>query len=362
MFPRFTNPSWSPMSIRKTFLAAAIVVAAGCQAPRPPGQAQAQKQQDPTTPVARISGQTITSGELDESVKKELAQLDQQYQEQRYQLRRQALENMLRKRAFEAKAKSKNMTTEELFNKDIADKIPDPSDAEVKALYDTAKASGQQVPPFDQVKGDIVKFIKGKKAQGAIADYYDGLKKEMGIELLLAPYEPPKVAVEAVGPSKGPDAAPVTIVEFSDFECPFCVRAEPTVKQLLDAYPGKIRLVYRDFPLPMHPHAPKAAEASHCAADQGKYWEMHEKLFANSQKLDVKDLKGYAKDLSLDSAKFDKCLDSGEKATVVEKNRKAGEEAGVSGTPAFFINGRMLSGAQPLDAFKSIVDQELKPK
>jgi protein-disulfide isomerase len=349
------------MSTRTAFFAAALLVAAGCQAPRPPSQAQ-KPQQDPTAAVAKISGQTITAAELDDAAKKDLSQLDNEYQERRYQLRRQALENMLRKRAFETKAKQKGMTTEELFNKDIADKVGEPTDAEVKALYDTAKAGGQQLPPLPEVKGEIVKFIKSKKAQGAIVEYYDNLKKEMGIEVLLPAYEPPKVAVEAAGPSKGPEAAPVTIVEFSDFECPYCVRAEPTVKQLLEAYPGKIRLVYRDFPLPMHSNAPKAAEASHCAADQGKYWEMHEKLFANSQKLAVADLKGYAKDLKLDAAKFDKCLDSGEKAAVVEKNRKAGEEAGVSGTPAFFINGRVISGAQPLEAFKTIVDQELKAK
>jgi protein-disulfide isomerase len=310
--------------------------------------------------VAKISGQTITAAELDENAKKELAQLDQQYQEQRSQLRRQALENMLRKKAFEAKAKQKNLTTEEFFDKEIIAKIPNPSDDDVKALYDAAKASGQQLPPYDQVKDEIVKFIKAKKAQGAVADYYDGLKKEMGIEVLLPAYEPPKVAVEAVGPSKGPATAPVTVVEFSDYECPFCVRAEPTVKELLAAYPGKVRLVYRDFPLPMHSHAPKAAEAAHCAEDQGKYWEMHEKLFASQGKLDTADLKSYAKDLSLDTSKFNKCLDSGEKAAVVEKSRKAGEDAGVTGTPAFFINGRSISGAQPLEAFKKIVDEELK--
>ena len=349
------------MSTRSAFLAAALLVAAGCQAPRPPGQTQ-KPGQDPAAPVGKIAGQTITSAELDESVKKELAQLDNQYQEQRYQLRRQALENMLRKRAFEAKAKAKSVTTEELFNKEIAAKIPDPTEAELKALYETAKAGGQKLPPFDEVKGEIVKFMKTKKAQGAIAQYYDDLKKEMGIEVLLPAYETPKVAVDATGPSKGPDAAPITIVEFSDFECPYCVRAEPTVKQLLEAYPGKIKLVFRDFPLPMHPHAPKAAEAAHCAGDQGKYWDMHEKLFANSQKLEVGDLKGYAKDLKLDVAKFDKCLDSGEKSALVEKNRKAGEDAGVTGTPAFFVNGHSLSGAQPLEAFKTIVDQELKAK
>jgi protein-disulfide isomerase len=348
------------MSIRTAVLAAALLAAAACQPPRPTGQGQ--QKQDPSAPVARIGGQTVTAGDLDESVKKELAQLDQQYQEQRYQLRRQALENLLRRRAFETKAKQKNMTAEELVTKEIADKIPDPSDAEMRALYERAKAGGQQLPPYDQVKPDISRFIKSQKGQGALTDYYDNLKKEMGIELLLPPYEQPKVAVDATGPSKGPASAPITIVEFSDFECPYCVKAEPTVKALLAKYPEKIKLVYRDFPLPMHSRAPKAAEAAHCAGDQGKYWEMHEKLFANSEKLELANLKAYARDLALDGTKFDRCLDSSEKASLVEKNKKAGEEAGVSGTPAFFINGRPISGAQPLDAFVAIVDQELKAK
>jgi protein-disulfide isomerase len=345
------------MSFRTVVIAAALLAAA-CQAPRPPGQ---QQQQDPNAVVARIGGQNITAKELDDSVKKELSQLDQQYQEQRYQLRKQGLESMLRRRAFETKAKSLNISTEDLINKEVADKIPTPSDEEIRALYERAKAGGQQLPPFDQVKGDIARFIKSQKGQGAMVEYYENLKKEQKIETLLPPYEPPKVAVDATGPSKGPASAPVTIVEFSDFECPFCVRAEPTVKALLAKYPDKIKLVYRDFPLPMHTHAPKAAEAAHCAGDQGKYWEMHERLFASNGKLEVSDLKAAAREVQgVDGAKFDRCLDSNEKAPLVEKNRKAGEEAGVSGTPAFFINGRLISGAQPLEAFTAIVDQELK--
>jgi protein-disulfide isomerase len=348
------------MSIRHVVVAVALSAAA-CQVPRPP-PGQSQQKQDPKEPVARISGQTITAGDLDESVKKDLAQLDQQYQEQRYQLRRQALEAMLRKRAFEAKAKAKGVTMEELVEKEIADKVPDPSEEEMRALYERAKAGGQQLPPYDQVKGDIARFIKNQKGQGALVEYYDGLKKEMGVEVLLAPYEPPKVAVDTTGPSKGPAGAPITIVEFSDYECPFCVKAEPTVKEILDAYPGKIRLVYRDFPLPMHSRAPKAAEAAHCAGDQGKYWEMHARLFASSGKLEPSDLKAYARDVGVDGGKFDQCLDKGEKASEVEKHKKAGEEAGVTGTPAFFINGRMISGAQPAEAFKAIIDKELKAR
>ncbi len=340
----------------------ALLGAAACQPQRSPQNGQATQNQDPKAPVARISGQTITAGELDESVKKDLAQLEQRFQEQRYQLRRQALESMLRRRAFDAKAKSKGMSTEELVNKEVGAKVADPSDDEVRALYERAKAGGQKLPPFEQVKADIVRFIKSQKGQGAMAEYYEQLKKEQNIEVLLPPYEPPKVAVDATGPSRGSASAKVTIVEFSDYECPFCVKAEGTVKEILAAYPEKIRLVYRDFPLPMHSKAPKAAEAAQCASDQGKFWDMHDRLFAANGKLEISDLKAYAREIGIDGSKFDSCLESGGKAKMVEANRKAGEEAGVTGTPAFFINGRPISGAQPADAFKTIIDQELAKK
>lgn len=349
------------MPTRHLALAAALVAALACQSPRSAQPGQAQKQ-DPSSPVARIGGKTITAGELDEAVKKELSQLEQQYQEQRYQIRRNQLESMLRSRAFDEKAKAKGVTREELVNQEVGAKIPEPSDDEIRALYERAKAGGQQLPPLDQVKADIARFIKNQKGQGALAEYYEQLKKDMDIQMLLPAYQPPKVAVDATGPSKGPATAPITIVEFSDYECPYCVRAEAVVKEVLAAYPDKIRVVYRDYPLPMHAKAPKAAEAAHCAGDQGKYWEMHDKLFANAQKLDVADLKAHAREVGVDGAKFDQCLDSGEKAKVVEMHKKAGDDAGVSGTPAFFVNGRLLSGAQPLEAFRAIIDEELKTK
>ncbi|HET8540826.1 MAG TPA: thioredoxin domain-containing protein [Anaeromyxobacter sp.] len=346
---------------RHLALAAALLATAACQSPRSaqPGQ----QKQDPSAPVAKIGGKAITAGELDEAVKKELTQLDQQYQEQRYQLRKNHLESMLRQRAFDEKAKAKGVTRDELVKQEIGSKIPEPSDEEIRALYDRAKAGGQQLPPLDEVKGQISAYIKNQKGQGMLAEYYEQLKKDMDIQVLLPPYQPPKVAVDATGPSKGPPTAPVTIVEFSDYECPYCVRAEATVKEVLAAYPGKIRLVYRDFPLPMHAKAPKAAEAAHCAGDQGKYWEMHDKLFAANGKIDVADLKTAAREIAgVDGGKFDQCLDSGAKAKDVELHKKAGDEAGVTGTPAFFINGRLLSGAQPLEAFKGLIDEELKAK
>jgi len=160
-------------------------------------------------------------------------------------------------------------------------------------------------------------------------------------------------------PAKGATNPQITIVEFSDFECPFCSRTQPTLKQLMQDYPNKIKLVFKHFPLPFHANAQKAAEAAECANAQGKFWEMHDKLFENQQALAVTDLKKYAADLKLDTAKFNKCLDDGEKASVVKADAATGESVGVGGTPSFFVNGEMLVGAQPVANFKAIIDKLL---
>jgi protein-disulfide isomerase len=165
--------------------------------------------------------------------------------------------------------------------------------------------------------------------------------------------------VKAEGPSKGDPKAPVTLVEFSDYECPYCATAQPTIKRVLEQYPGKVRLVFQNFPLSIHPSAPKAAEAALCAGEQGRYWEMHDRLFANQKALGTDSLKAHARALALDPLAFDKCLDSGRMAPVVEANRKLAESAGVNSTPFFLVNGRPLSGAQSFERFRELVDWEL---
>ncbi len=167
-----------------------------------------------------------------------------------------------------------------------------------------------------------------------------------------------KISVEG-RPVRGDPNAQVTIIEFSDFQCPYCGSVAPTIKQVLQEYEGKVKLYYKHFPLSFHEFAQKAAEASECAADQGRFWEYHDKLFENQEALDEASLKQYAKDLGLDSARFDSCLDSGQKASLVQSDFDEGQANGVSGTPAFFINGRMLVGAQPYSAFKQAIDAAL---
>jgi protein-disulfide isomerase len=190
----------------------------------------------------------------------------------------------------------------------------------------------------------------------------EGLKQTHHVNVALEPPELPRIEVEAKGPARGPAGAPVTIVEFSDFQCPYCGREVPVIDRLMKEYDGKVRLVFRHFPLDFHPFAEKAAEAAVCAAEQGKFWELHDKMFSNQQKLAVDDLKGYAKSVGVDAAKFDKCLDSGEKKPQIDADQKAGTEAGVNGTPAFFINGIFINGAQPYEQIKQTVDRELKKK
>ncbi len=179
-------------------------------------------------------------------------------------------------------------------------------------------------------------------------------------------------------PFLGPEDAIVTVVEFSDFECPYCGAAAGTYDQLISQFKardpsweaavpklkemaeqGKIKFVYRDFPLSFHQNAQKAAEAAECADEQDKFWEMHDKIFENMDDLSVPALKQYAKDLGLNSAEFDTCLDSGQMAEEVQKDLADGKIAGITGTPGFFINGQLISGAQPFSAFEQIIEAEL---
>jgi protein-disulfide isomerase len=178
-----------------------------------------------------------------------------------------------------------------------------------------------------------------------------------------APAEDPNKVYEVStddDPFIGPKDAKVTLIEFSDFECSFCGKNVPTIKELAKTYGDKIKIVFRDFPLDFHPNAKTAAMAAGCANDQGKFWQYHDKLFENQKKLDLESLKSYAKELGLNASEFSKCLDSKKHESEVTKDAQDGQKASVTGTPTSFINGRKVEGAQPIDQFKKIIDEELK--
>jgi protein-disulfide isomerase len=162
-------------------------------------------------------------------------------------------------------------------------------------------------------------------------------------------------------PTQGSKDAPVTIIEFSDFQCPYSKQYHDEIlPMIVSVYGDEIRYVYRDFPLTsMHPQAQKAAEAAQCAFEQGKFWEYYENLFRNQGALDVPNLKNYATELGLDESNFNLCLDSGKYAQEVQKDFEDGRSYGVTGSPTFFINGRMLVGAQPFSTFQTVIEEEL---
>ena len=172
--------------------------------------------------------------------------------------------------------------------------------------------------------------------------------------------EPPRVVVAAEGPARGAaEGAPVTIIEFSDFQCPYCRKVVPTIQQVLARYPDQVRFVYRHFPLGSHGRARPAAEASMCADEQGKFWAFHDRLFQSPNALSDADLLRYAGELGLDQAAFTKCVEEGRFAAQVDRDLQAGREAGVTGTPAFFVNGVLISGSKPAEEFFELIDSEL---
>jgi len=305
-------------------------------------------------PVATVGSVTITQQQLEQKVKPQLVEVENQ----RYEVLSNGLEEMVAEALFAQEAKARNVTPQQLEQTEVTAKIAAPTDAEIQQVYDANKAQlGGQT--LEQVKPRIVEYLKDQKAEERKQAFVDELKKKYKTTIAL---KPPVVEVSEAGrPAKGPAKAPVTIVMWSDYECPFCKRAEPTVGQVMKAYPDKVRLVFRNYPLPFHQHARPAANAALCANAQGKFWEYHDKAFAASDLSDA-NLKKIAGEVGLDQKKFDECFDKKQFDAEVQKDIDDGSGVGVSGTPAFFVNGRMISGAQPFEKFKEIIDQELASK
>jgi protein-disulfide isomerase len=344
---------------RRSLLPLLLLAACGSGGAARPGPTAASAHPDAQAVVARIDGHEIRAGEVDALVRGGLIRAEVQYQESRHELRKQALDELINERLLQRKARAEGITAEALLERDVHAKVARPTEAELKEVYENVKKSGEELPPFEKIRGDVERYVTQQRMREALDHYHEALRAGAKIETSLPPPELPRVEVAAVGPTLGAADAPVTIVAFSDYECPFCRRAEPAVKSVLEAYGDKVRLVYREYPLPNHRFAQKASEAALCAHDQGKYWQMQEKLFANQDELGVGSLKDYARAVGLDATRFDGCLDSGAKAASIEADVRAGDAAGVTGTPAFFVNGRPLYGAASFEKFKEIIDREL---
>ncbi len=302
--------------------------------------------------LATVGKKTIDRADVEKAVRSQLIALDNE----RYNAIKTGLDQLVADALFEQEAAARGITVEQLQQTEIVDKIPPPNDADIQRVYDDNKDQLEGAS-LDQVKDQIVEYLLRQKTQERRQALIDELEKKYPTKTAL---KPPVVQVSLGStPAKGNPKAPVTIIEFSDYECPFCKKVEPTVREVLKTYgPDKVRFAYRNFPLPFHQSARPAAEAAGCAAEQGKFWEYHEKLM-DATDLSAENMKKLAASVGVDQKKFDECVASQKFKDEIEKDLKAGEEAGVNGTPAFFINGRMIDGAQPFDKFKEVIDEEL---
>ncbi len=298
--------------------------------------------------VATIGADAISQRELDDTVALQL-----------YEVRQGALEQLIAERLLDSAAKAAKASARDWLRREVERRVPEVSTAEARDFYDKNKdalPAAMAHQSWDELKPTLIDALTTERRKHAAVEVVEELKKKANVKLLLAA---PHVEVAATGPSRGKADAKITIVEFSDFQCPYCARAQPVLEQLLKRYDGKVRLIYRDFPLPFHEHAEKAAEAGQCAHEQGKFWPLHDWMFDHQDSLDDKSLGQAALQLGLDGARFDQCLSSGKFQRVVGDSQSAGSKVGVTGTPAFFVNGELLSGAQPFEQFQSVIERQL---
>lgn len=305
--------------------------------------------------VATIGSHRITQKELDAAV---LAGISKT---QLYDLRKQALDKLIDDYLVNAAAKKAQLTPDAYLDRELHGGGTKVTEADAHKYYDAHKAAiDRQIGArtYKDIAPLLVAALQRHDDRSRRDALMAKLRSEAKVKVAL---EAPRVNV-AVGPghpSTGGNNAPVTIVEFSDFQCPYCRAAEPVLKQIRAKYGDKVKLVYMDFPLGMHPHAMDAAVAGRCAGEQGKFWQLHDAMFSDQTKLDAPGLKASAAKAGLDSAKFSACFDKKAAIPAIKADQAEGERLGVTGTPTFFVNGRQMVGMESEKALSDVIDDEL---
>jgi len=304
--------------------------------------------------LATIKGEKITAGEVEDS----LLPLIFDVQQQVYKLRRDELELSINDALLTQEAQKRKITVEALLEAEVK---PQPvTEQQMQTFYDQNKdrVSGA----FAETKDAIKQYLEQNELRRAERTFVEKLRAAATIQTFLIAPESPVFAISTNDqPSLGSADAPVTIVAFTDYQCPSCAAMHPVLEQLVKEYGNKVRLVTRDFPLSQHAEAFKAAEAAEAAREQGKYWEYIQILLRNQSALSVEKLKGYASELALDRTRFDKALDTGKFAETVQRDVEDGMKLGINGTPTIFINGRRVS-AKGYEELKATIDAAFKTR
>lgn len=345
----------------------AALIATGCSgagdgadsptpAPSTPADAAPAGDRRPDAVLATIDGEAVTMAEVRDEVGLQLAEMDFDYRSRRHDLVENTLNRIVRTRLLETEAARRGVTPEELTQELMAGEV-EVTDEQVTAFYEQNRARLQGAT-LEQVGPQIRRYLETQNRQRVLQEFAAELDRD--VEILL---EPLRVDLETTGhPAQGSEDAPVTLVEFSDFQCPYCQSFLPTLERVEQKYGDRVRVVFRQFPLrDIHPQAQVAAEASLCAWEQDAFWELHDLMFAEQQSLTADELKQKAERLELDVEAFSDCLDSSRYADRVQADFEAGVAAGVSGTPAIFVNGRPLpGGAAPFETVAELIDEELQ--
>jgi protein-disulfide isomerase len=301
-----------------------------------------------TDVVSEINGEKITQADLEKAQGNKLLQARYQY----FLAEQKVLDEFIENRLLENEAKRQNVSVEELLDKEVISKVQNPTEEQLQFFYDDVNTKES----YSALRDKIFDHVRQRRIAKARAAYIESLRAKSTVIVTLAP---PSADFPLEGaPRLGPQDAPVRLVEFADYQCPYCAKVNPHIAKLRQEFGDKISVYYKDLPLQMHANARKAAEAARCAGDQNKYWEYHDQLYKTSQ-LETQNLKQIARDMKLDGDKFDKCLDGGAFSSAVQRDFTDAQQLGLSGTPAFFINGQYLSGAVEYKTIRDMVAQQL---
>ncbi len=306
--------------------------------------------------VAIVGGEPITVTQLEEKIAAELREL----RAREYDMKRQVLDDLIDRALIERGALKRKVSAEEFTRSEVEARVPPVTAEEVKAVYTETK---ERWPGLSEARAleRIGTRLREQRVRERRLEFDRELRAKTVVKVLLAAPRVARVSVDPRGgPARGPETAPVTVVEFADYQCPACSVANSALDRIRERYGDRIRLVFRNFPLPNHKDAAKAAEAAACAREQGKFWEMHAKLFANEGNLQVAQLKRYAAEIGLETGAFGACLDSGRTAAAWRKDMEDGTRHGVRATPTFFVNGIPMEGVPPYEGFTRVIDEELE--
>ncbi len=315
----------------------------------------AAAQTQPAQPLAEVNGEAITAQQVEKALAQQLSKLA----EQTYNLKLQKVDELIGEKLLAREAAKRGISVEALLEAEVTAKANPVTPQELEALYEANKTrvKGEETAVREQLRT----YLRNQKIAAQRGAFLRSLRSQAKVVVHLE--APPVLRAEIPvdgAPFRGPAMAPVTIVKFEDFQCPFCRKAQATLAEIVSKYPEKVKFVHRDFPLDsLHPASWKAHEAARCAGEQGKFWEYHDKLFSSAPNHGPEQLKAYAQQTGLDVAAFERCVTTAKYQTAVQRDIDEGTRFGVNATPAFFINGRLLSGAQPLENFVRVIQEEL---